>query len=322
MRTGLLILFIGLSLMPLKAQQGIQYSLYMMNRFNYNPAYAGLDYAISLNGTYRKQWVDLPGSPANSSINAHMPLYIARGGLGIQLETDLIGVQESTWVQMAYNYQLELGNGILSLGLGAGLLQRSLDGSQIRTPDGSYDETNGVIIHNDQLLPLTEESGQSPTFDVGIYYKGEVFEGGISVRNLTEPAIGLTTLDIQTTRTFFATFSAQLDLGYTIALQPSFMVRSDLVETQTEISLLGVYNQQFAAGASLRGYSTNSLDAMAVIGAWNVNENLRLAYAYDLTISALNNVSNGSHEIMLNYRINKTIGQGRPPKIIYHPRAF
>lgn len=318
----LVVLFFGGSLSLLPAQQGIQYSLYMMNRFNYNPAYAGLDYDLSINGTYRKQWVDLPASPSNSSINAHMPLYIARGGVGLQFETDQIGVQQSTLVQLAYNYQLEVGGGILSIGLAGGMLQRSLDGSRIRTPDGIYDPDNRFIDHQDSELPLTEESGQTPTFDAGIYYKSEWLEGGISVRNLTEPIIGLTTLDIQTTRTFFGTATALIDVGYSLSLQPSMMVRSDLVETQTEVSVMGVYDQTFGLGASLRGYNTNSLDAIAVLGAWNVSESLRLAYAYDLTISSLNTVSNGSHEIMLSYRINKSIGKGRPPKIIYHPRAF
>ena len=322
MRVQLILLFFGISLLLSHAQQGIQYSLYMMNRFNYNPAYAGLDYDININGTYRQQWVDLPGSPTSTAINAHMPLYIARGGLGFQLETDQIGVQKSTLIQLAYNYQLEIGNGVLALGLGAGFLQRSLDGSMIRTPDGIYDESNGIINHNDGLLPVSEENGQRPVFDVGVYYKGEWLEGGVSVRNVTEPSIGLTSLDIQTTRTYFATFSANVDVGYSFALQPSFMIRSDILQTQTEISVLGVYEQKYGIGGSLRGYNSNSLDAVAIIGAWNISDGLRLAYAYDLTISSLNNVSNGSHELLLTYRLNKTIGQGRPPRIIYHPRAF
>ena len=322
MRVQLILLFLGVSLIQSYAQQGIQYSLYMLNRFNYNPAYAGLDYDINLNGTYRQQWVDLPGSPTNAAINVHMPLYIARGGIGFQLETDQIGVQKSTFIQFAYNYQLEIGNGVFSLGLGAGILQRALDGSKIRTPDGIYDESNGIINHNDGLLPVTNENGQKPVFDIGVYYKGEWLEGGISVRNITEPAISLTSLDIQTTSTYFASLSANVDMGYSFMLQPSFMVRSDLLQTQTEISVLGIYDQKYGIGASLRGYNSNSLDAIVVIGAWNISDGLRLGYAYDLTVSSLNNVSNGSHELLLTYRLNKTIGQGRPPKIIYHPRAF
>lgn len=304
------------------AQQGIQYSLYMLNRFNFNPAYAGLDYFLSTNAVYRRQWVDLPESPTNASVNVHMPLYIARGGIGIQFETDQIGVQQSTLLQIAYNYQVEVGDGLLSLGIAGGWLQRSLDGSRIRTPGGIYDETGGIFDHQDGILPLTEETGQTPTFDAGIYYKSEWLEGGFSVRNLTEPTIALTDLNIQTTRTYIGTLTATFDVGYSLAIQPSALVRSDLTETQTEVSVLGVYENTFLAGASVRGYNTNSLDAVVILGGWNISEGLRLAYAYDLTLSELSNVSSGSHEIMLSYRLNQPIGQGRPPRIIYHPRAF
>ncbi|HKK74042.1 MAG TPA: type IX secretion system membrane protein PorP/SprF [Saprospiraceae bacterium] len=323
MKNWILVVFLfGVSLSTVWSQQGIQYSLYMLNRFNYNPAYAGMDYELSANAVYRKQWVNVPQSPSNASINLHMPLYIARGGIGIQFESDVIGVQQSTLVQLAYNYQLEIGDGILSLGVAGGLLQRSIDGSRIRTPDGIYDEGNGLFDHMDGILPLTEESGQTPTFDAGIYYKSEWLEGGLSVRNLVEPTIGLSTLDIQVTRNYFGTATATIDLGYTLSLQPSVMVRSDLTQTQTELSLIGVYEDKFMLGGSVRGYNTDSFDAIAIIGGWNISESLRLAYAYDVTISNLNNVSNGSHEIMLGYRLNQTIGQGRPPRIIYHPRAF
>ena len=323
MKNWILVVFLfGVSLSTVWSQQGIQYSLYMLNRFNYNPAYAGMDYELSANAVYRKQWVNVPQSPSNASINLHMPLFIARGGIGIQFESDVIGVQQSTLVQLAYNYQLEIGDGILSLGVAGGLLQRSIDGSRIRTPDGIYDEGNGLFDHMDGILPLTEESGQTPTFDAGIYYKSEWLEGGLSVRNLVEPTIGLSTLDIQVTRNYFGTATATIDLGYTLSLQPSVMVRSDLTQTQTELSLIGVYEDKFMLGGSVRGYNTDSFDAIAIIGGWNISESLRLAYAYDVTISNLNNVSNGSHEIMLGYRLNQTIGQGRPPRIIYHPRAF
>ena len=51
-------ILLGLSL-SLQAQQPAQYSTYMLDPFRYNPAYAGLDYGVSLTGTYRQQWVGL-----------------------------------------------------------------------------------------------------------------------------------------------------------------------------------------------------------------------------------------------------------------------
>jgi len=35
----------------------------------------------------------------------------------------------------------------------------------------------------------------------------------------------------------------------------------------------------------------------------SLNENFHVGYAYDMTTSALNRYSNGSHEVMINYRV-------------------
>jgi hypothetical protein len=37
-------------------------------------------------------------------------------------------------------------------------------------------------------------------------------------------------------------------------------------------------------------------------------------------MSGLQEVTDGSHEVMLNFNLNKPIGKGKPPKIIYNPR--
>ena len=65
------------------AQQPAQYSLYNLNKFNFNPAYAGLDNSLSVTGVYRSQWVGLPGKPVTQNINAHMPLYFFKWRSGL-----------------------------------------------------------------------------------------------------------------------------------------------------------------------------------------------------------------------------------------------
>ena len=56
------------------------------------------------------------------------------------------------------------------------------------------------------------------------------------------------------------------------------------------------------------------------MGGFKLSEKITLAYAYDLTLSELSQVSNGSHEIMINYNLGKALGKGKPPRIIYNPR--
>ena len=50
---------------------------------------------------------------------------------------------------------------------------------------------------------------------------------------------------------------------------------------------------------------------------WNhMNNNLRIGYSYDFTLTKLARVNSGSHEIMIGYDFNQK------KKGIYHPRYF
>lgn len=305
------------------AQQPAQYSLYMLNKFNFNPAYAGLDNSISFTGIYRKQWVGIPGSPETQNLNVHLPLYMFSGGAGFSIENETLGNWRQTSVLFSYNYQLKLkGAGILSLGVSGGLLQRTLDGTKIRTPGGNYGEELNEINHNESILqlPISEITGSSPSFNFGVYFQGEKFEAGVSVLNLTEQAIDLNTLQFKPNRSFFLNAGYNFEISKKLVLYPSVLVKSNVTETQIDFSALFKYNDNFFGGASYRGYSSNSTDAVAIIAGFKLSEKITLAYSYDLTLSKLNTVSNGSHEILLNYNFGKAIGKGKPPKIIYNPR--
>ncbi|MEO0728396.1 MAG: PorP/SprF family type IX secretion system membrane protein, partial [Bacteroidota bacterium] len=152
----------------LSAQQPAQYSTYMLDPMRYNPAYAGLDYGLSVTGTYRQQWVGLEGAPVGQRVSVHLPLYFLRGGLGFQFENDEIGAHQLTSVQGAYNYQMEMGTGVLSLGVGLSWQQWTLRGGELITPDGVY--LPGVETHNDNLLSLASESGAGIQAAAGVYY--------------------------------------------------------------------------------------------------------------------------------------------------------
>jgi len=302
------------------AQQPSNYSLYMFNQFSYNPAYAGMDNSLSINGLYRKQWSGLIDSPTTQNINAHMPLYILNGGIGINVENEKIGLEQNLLATLSYNFQLPVGKiGILSIGASGGIFQKSLDGSRILTPDGQYE--GFTINHNDDLpLPTGNISELTPTFNAGIYFKTETFEAGLSTINIQEPIIEGAFFSTALSRNYFFNAAYQFDLLRSVSVHPSFLVKTDLIETQIEASILFKYNDNIFVGGSLRGYNANTLDAASLILGLNLSEKITLAYAYDYTLSDLNLVSNGSHEIMISYNLGTEIGKGKLPKIIFNPR--
>ncbi len=305
----------------LHAQQPAQYSLYMLNPMAWNPAYVGLDNSLIITGVFRKQWTNLAGSPTTQNLSAHMPLYLLGGGVGVNVENDALGAQRLTSASLAYAFHKELGSGTLSIGASGGIVQRLLDGSKIRTPDGQYIEP-GNYNHEDILLPLASETANVPTFHAGVYFANDWLDVGFSVRNITEPATDFSTVSLQLNRSLNFNLGLHLDVFENFTLHPFALVRSDLTQTQTDFSVIMRYNDNIFGGASLRGYNSNSLDAVALLAGFKLNENWTLAYGYDLTMSDLSTVSNGSHEISLNYNLNKIIGKGRPPKIIYNPRSL
>lgn len=314
-----LILLLGWCL-QLEAQQPAQHSLYMFNRLNFNPAYAGLDHSLSLTGVYRSQWVGLDGSPVTQNVSAHMPMYLTSGGVGLHLENDATGARKYTTATLSYNFQKFIGESILSFGGSAGWVQRSLDGNLLRTPEGNYQD--GSIDHQDNDLFNTVESASVTTFGAGVYFQHERIEGGISVLNLTEPAVTLENLKLALKRTYFLTMSAHLELTGSLALHPSVYIRSDAVETQMDFSAIFQYNDNIFLGAAFRGYNNTSRDAVSILGGFKLSEKITFGYAHDITISSFNTVQNGTHEILINYNLNKRIFGGRPPAIIYNPRSL
>jgi len=144
------------------SQQNGQYSLYMLNKYQFNSAYAGLDNSLSVTGVFRQQWLGLEGSPSIQNVNAHMPLYYLRGGIGLNVENMNIGAEQNISATLSYSYHHPVGDaGILSIGAGGGIFQKSLDGSKLRTRDGDYQENIPVITHND---PFLSEISQSAMF--------------------------------------------------------------------------------------------------------------------------------------------------------------
>ncbi len=296
------------------AQQPAQYSLYMFNPYNFNNAYAGLDESVSATGVFRQQWLGLEGSPSTQAFNVHLPIYIIKGAFGLGLENDALGAERNLKITAAYNFQQTLGKGWISGGVRGGILQKTLDGTLLNPRDQDQIDNN---------IPIGKAISMAPILDAGIYYKSEVLQIGVSANNLLENSVDFALnepTNIKFLRNYFFTFAYNFDIGSKLNVSPSILVKSDIQEIQTDFSTIVKYNDNIIVGASFRGYNSNTIDAIVIIGGMKVTQNVMLVYAYDLPISGLSATNSGSHEIMLNYNLNKIFGAGVPPKIIYNPR--
>lgn len=314
---GLAIIFLLLTGI-LSAQQSEQYSLYFLDPYTVNPAYGGLDGSLSLTAGIRQQWSDLPGRPASQLVQGHLPLYRLQGAAGLQMMNEQIGNGRITHFSLSYNYVRPMRDVLLSAGLAAGVSFRRFDGSAWRAPEGFY---SGGIDHQDPELLNDAVAGQAPFISMGVYGIWRKLEAGVAVRQLLSPKVALDPLGSFGFQSWW-----QVQVRYEwefyskLSLRPSFQVKTDGRQWQSDASLLLSYNGRLFGGMSLRGFSSSTFNALVFIGGLQLNEHYQLAYAFDQTIGPLQRVAGGSHELMLRYNLKKRIGGGGLPRIIYNPR--
>lgn len=302
------------------AQQDPQFSQYFMNQAAVNPAYTGLDNALSTTAQFRSQWVGMDGHPVTQNIALHSPVPVLHGGLGINLMNEQAGVLRNTIVALTYSYILKTRAGDFSLGISGGAVQVNVDGSRLRAPDGVY--TNG-INHNDFLLPIVPVSGLAPDFSAGLFYNGKNFSVGLSANHVIPQPVKLdaegSSLQFDYERQYYLQMGYMANLSKTFAIRPSIMVKSGGSRLQGEADLLAVYKDFLWFGAGYRGFDDQTMDALIGILGISISENLRLGYSYDYNMSSLGSANNGSHELVLNYKIN-LMKPLKPGKVVYTPR--
>ena len=298
------------------AQSSPQNSLYLIDLYSINPAYAGLDRSLSVNFNYRDQWPGIQANPRQLYVNAHIPVYLINGGVGVELSSDQLGPLRFNTFSLSYNRINQTHFGIVSFGGSLGLRSSQLDGTGLITPEGVY--SAGIVDHQDPFLSNTVDSRTNLHSSLGIFVGTKKFEVGLSVTNLLLKRDRIN--DIATSNHDALKLYGQIPFTFQgISFYTSFLVKTNFEVLQTDLSCITKSGNIFG-GLSLRGYGKNSLDALVLVGGIKINENYTIGYSYDIGLSSLNSVSQGAHEIHINYNLNKLVGIGLPPEIIYNPR--
>ena len=66
-------------------QNDVQFSIPSFNQFSINPAYAGMNDELDITALFRRQWAGLAESPTVQNVNAHIPMDLLRGGIGVNI---------------------------------------------------------------------------------------------------------------------------------------------------------------------------------------------------------------------------------------------
>ncbi len=305
----------------LKGQQEVQYSQFHHLGSNFNPAASGTSYALVLDAAYRWQWLGLNGGPQSQLVNVSLPLPLFRSGIGLNIQNDQLGASRLSSVALHYNYRfIDTRDAVLTLGLRAGALQYALNGADLLAPDGFYE---GVIDHSDALLPNQNISAITADLGAGVYYLNDMLHIGLAANSLIPARLSADGPDVAFSYTrkmqLNAFSSVKIGLLNNINVIPALFFHSDITKHQLQLNAVIEIDERYEVGSGYRGYSGASNDALVLMGGIKLLENWRLGYSYDLGLSGLKTVHNGSHELRLRFSSSALL-PSQKSKVIYNPR--
>ena len=302
----------------LAAQQATQYTMYMFNPLQYNPAYAGIGEQTRFVGSARQQWVGFAGNPTSQYLSADLPVYYLNGGIGLHIDNDKLGAGSMFQIGLTYAQHIDLGRDQkLSVGVSGKLSQVQIDGSKLRTPEGQYTTTS--IVHNDNFLSSSAMSGKAISANIGVHYKVQQSEFGIGVFNLIPTEIQLGTSKVTQAKNYFISASTNFQ-WLNLNFHPSLLYKTDLGQHQLDVAMIADIQSKYYFGISNRGYNDKTFESVAILAGINLNEKLKFCYSFDIGTSKLKSFNNGSHEIIMKYTLQNNLGKGVLPKTIYNPR--
>ncbi len=316
--------FLFIITIPAFSQQRPQYTQYIFNNYLLNPALSGIENYMDVKVGHRSQWAGIENAPKTSFLSAHWNLsdnYLWRNplslpekgddpqsrsytqnymsspahhGMGVMAVSDKAGPISRFDAGITYAYHLQLsGMNNLAVGIYAGVSRITLDLSAIKLETAI-----------DPALASTASSQFNPDLGMGLWFYGARFFAGMSVQQILPQKFVLdNSANLEAGKAvphLFLTSGYKLFIDEQISAVPSFMLkRVEGLPVSLDANIKFDYKDKIWIGGSYR--KSDSFSAMLGFNFKNV---VNLTYAYDLTTSALNTISSGSHEIVLGFQLN------------------
>lgn len=299
----LVIIFISVSITSY-SQQDSQFTQYMYNTININPAYAGSRGVLSIFGLHRNQWVGLDGAPVTNTFSLNTPFSRSRIGLGVSILNDRIGPSEENTISVDVSYSVPVSETFkLSFGVKGTANLLNIDFNKLN----QYDP-------GDVLAQRNIDNKFSPNIGAGIYLHSNRSYIGFSVPNFLETEHfdkENSIASIASERMHYHLIGGHVfDLSESIKFKPAFLGK--LVEgapLQVDISANFLFNEKFTLGAAYRWSA-----AMSGMVGFQISESWMIGYAYDMETTKLAHYNSGSHEIFLRYELFKNYNKVVSPR--------
>jgi type IX secretion system PorP/SprF family membrane protein len=274
----------------------------MFNGLSINPAYAGSQDFININGDVRKQWFGIKGAPATQTLTVHSPVFNDMFGLGVIVINDKVGVTNQQELSVSYSYKLNLVNQSLSFGLKGGFnsLRSNFD-------DLLLDQENDNNFE-------TEKSKFVPVFGVGAYLKGSNYYVGLSIPQLYryfQPVNKSEIIDVQ--KLCFLTGGYIFKINEEVKIKPGFLAKANFNSVfEMDLTTSMYYKENYIFGISYK-----SLNAVSLFFELGFDQKYFVGYSYDVATTRLIRHQYGTHEISFNIYLDRK-GDAK----VMNPRYF
>lgn len=272
------------------AQQDAQFTQYMYNTININPAYAGSRGAMSVFALHRTQWVGINGAPTTNAVSVNTPLNNSRLGLGVSIVNDEIGPTTDNTFSTDLSYTIPTSETMkLSFGLKVSANLFNLNLNKLDPEDADDFNLQGF------------DNKITPNFGAGVYLHSDKGYVGLSVPNFIETnQYNDNQLRVNKEKiNYYLIAGYVMDLSYNLKFKPALLTKMvQGAPLQVDVSGNFMINDKFTLGLAYRWSA--SVSAMA---GFQVSDALYIGYGYDLETTQLDNYNSGSHEIFLRYEI-------------------
>jgi type IX secretion system PorP/SprF family membrane protein len=273
-------------------QQLPQYSHYVFNYVQQNPAAVGTKSCLALNLGYREQWVNFDGAPKSAFANLHARMGEKRfthQGVGVIVDSDDTGPLSYTQIAGAYAYHFKVNRkAMMAFGVSAGFMQYRVDLGAVTLPQ------TGVL--NDPALNAGRASELiAPQVDFGwMYYKEDRFLG-LTIKQLTRNTIASFGRETRLQHHYIIAGGKTFELDGAFTLKPSFNFRyARQSKPGIDVNCMVDYSEKVALGLGVR--NGNGINGLIRINLYNYVD---VGYAYDLTMSKIKYGGRHTHEIVL-----------------------
>lgn len=285
------------------AQQDAQFTQYMYNTINVNPAYAGSRGALSIFALHRTQWVGLDGAPVTNAVSMNTPLNRSNLGLGISIINDKIGPTHENTLSADLSYTIPTSETFkLSFGIKATANLFDLDVTRLN-PSNLGDPS--IHDFNNKF---------SPNIGAGVYFHSDKAYIGFSVPNFIES----NRYDDNEVKIFKEKINYYLIAGYVFDVNNDIKFKPALLSKMVtgaplhvDVSGNFMFIDKVVVGVAYRWSA-----AMSAMVGFQISESMYIGYGYDHETTNLDNYNSGSHEIFFRYELFKN------NKKITTPRFF